>query len=113
MIAHPQARPIAPRIARDRTGIAPGSRADRTGDRTTDRTADRTAHTSLALCNCSNNIHTERLPQSGAEPVQWYSLESVLGHVRMARVDGIELCFDRNAGDWKDLVDKHCAEASA
>ena len=49
-------------------------------------------------------------PQSNSEPLQWYSLKSVLGHVRMKRVDGIGLCYDRIASDYNDLVEKYHAE---
>lgn len=45
-----------------------------------------------------------RLPQEGGEPVQWFSVASVLGHVRMERVDGLHLIYDRNNSDYNDLI---------
>jgi hypothetical protein len=53
------------------------------------------------------------LPPDAGEPVAWYSTSSVIGHVRMKRVDRSltrEICYDRNPSDFKDLIDKYHKE---
>ena len=34
-----------------------------------------------------------KLPIESGEPLQWYGAAAVLGHVRLARVDGLSLCY--------------------
>ena len=51
------------------------------------------------------------LPQSSGEPLEWWPITSVLGHVRMSRVENIDvLCYNRNNSDYKDLLAKYHKE---
>jgi len=51
------------------------------------------------------------LPQTTGEPLEWWSVTSILGHVRMNRVEELNaLCYNRNNNDFKDLVDKYHKE---
>ena len=51
-----------------------------------------------------------KLPQEGGEPLQWWPMSAVLGHVRMKRVDGLALCYERTNSDYSDLIDKYHKE---
>ena len=48
-----------------------------------------------------------QLPVQTGEPLQWWSTAAVLGHCRMEREDGLEMCYDRNQRDFKLLIDKY------
>ena len=48
-----------------------------------------------------------KLPMETGEPLEWWPTQSVLGHCRMKRVDGLEMCYDRVPSDFKTLVDKY------
>ena len=51
-----------------------------------------------------------KLPIESGEPLQWYGAAAVLGHVRLARVDGLSLCYSRIDSDYNDLVNKYHKE---
>lgn len=46
-------------------------------------------------------------PQVANEPLQWWPASAILGHVRMTKVEGIELCYNKNKRDFDDLVQLH------
>ena len=50
-----------------------------------------------------------KLPIETGEPLQWYGASAVLGHVWMARVDGLALCYSRTESDYNGLVKKYHA----
>ena len=41
------------------------------------------------------------------EHLAWWHVKAVAGHCRMKRIDGLEMCYDRVAADFKLIIDDY------